>query len=712
MATIIGTDGDDILIGGAEADTLLGGNGNDTYVVSTGDTVVENAAEGTDLVISDVSFTLGANVEHLLLTGTDAINGTGNSLNNTLMGNSAANVLTGGAGHDIYNVGTGDTVVEAANEGTDLVQSDVSWTLGAHTEKLTLLGTGTIDGTGNELNNTLIGNSAANVLTGGAGHDIYNVGTGDTVVEAATEGTDLVLSNVTWTLGANTEKLTLLGTGTIDGTGNSLNNTLIGNSAANVLTGGAGHDIYNVGTGDTVVEAANEGTDLVLSNVTWTLGANTEKLTLLGTGTIDGTGNSLNNTLIGNSAANLLAGRAGHDIYVVGAGDTVVEVPNEGTDLVQSAVSFTLGTNVENLTLTGTGAINGTGNSLNNTLIGNSTANVLSGGDGHDTYVVGAGDTVVEAANQGADLVQSSVSWILGANLERLTLTGTDHIDGTGNALRNVLTGNSGNNQLSGGAGYDQLIGGAGNDSLDGGTGIDTMAGGLGDDTYTVDGIYDVVSEALDEGTDTVVAFVGYSLAANVENLTFAGVFGLGGNGNTLDNVITGNSGDNGLGGLEGDDTLDGGLGNDTLAGGLGNDTLAGGLGNDTYLIGRSQGQDVISENDGAGGSDVLLYGALPPFPGATINPLDLVLSRQVNDLLIAIHGSTDSVTIQNWYSAPTTAQVETIQAGNGQTLLSTQVDQLIQAMASFSQQTGLTWDQALDQQPQNVQTVLAASWQ
>jgi predicted TIM-barrel enzyme len=106
----------------------------------------------------------------------------------------------------------------------------------------------------------------------------------------------------------------------------------------------------------------------------------------------------------------------------------------------------------------------------------------------------------------------------------------------------------------------------------------------------------------------------------------------------------------------------------------------------------------------------VLLY-------GATINPLDLVLSRQVNDLRIAIHGSTDAVTIQNWYSAPTTAQVETIQAGNGQTLLSTQVDQLIQAMASFSQQTGLTWDAAsagggTPQDQAQFQGILAASWQ
>ena len=181
-----------------------------------------------------------------------------------------------------------------------------------------------------------------------------------------------------------------------------------------MLTGGAGHDTYVVGAGDTVVEAANEGTDLVQSSVSFTLGANVEKLTLTGTDVIDGTGNSVNNTLTGNSAANVLTGGAGHDTYVVSAGDTVVEAANEGTDLVQSAVSWTLGANLENLTLTGTDAIDGTGNSLNNTLTGNSAANVLTGGAGQDTYVVGAGDTVVEAANEGTDLVQSSVSFTLG----------------------------------------------------------------------------------------------------------------------------------------------------------------------------------------------------------------------------------------------------------------------------------------------------------
>jgi len=82
-----------------------------------------------------------------------------------------------------------------------------------------------------------------------------------------------------------------------------------------------------------------------------------------------------------------------------------------------------------------------------------------------------------------------------------------------------------------------------------------------------------------------------------------------------------------------------------------------------------------------------------------------------VNNLRLSIHGSTDAGTIQNWYTS-TSNRTGTIQTGNGQTLLSTQVDQLIQAMASFSQQSGLTWDQAIDQQPQQVQTVLAASWQ
>ncbi len=112
----------------------------------------------------------------------------------------------------------------------------------------------------------------------------------------------------------------------------------------------------------------------------------------------------------------------------------------------------------------------------------------------------------------------------------------------------------------------------------------------------------------------------------------------------------------------------------------------------------------VVDSDPFQGNQDHLLF-------RTSINPLDLVLTRQANDLRLSVHGSSDSITIQNWYTSPATNQIEDIQAGNGQHLVNTQVDQLIQAMAGFSQQSGLTWDQAIDQRPQQVQAVLAANW-
>ena len=134
-------------------------------------------------------------------------------------------------------------------------------------------------------------------------------------------------------------------------------------------------------------------------------------------------------------------------------------------------------------------------------------------------------------------------------------------------------------------------------------------------------------------------------------------------------------------------------------------DVLNGGAGDDTYIFNRGGGQDRVSDSDATpGNTDILAF-------GVNIAPLDLVISRNVNDLKLAIHGSSDQVTVQNWYSSPNN-QTEVIQAGNGSQLLNTQVDQLIQAMAQFSADNGMTWDQAIDQRPQDVQTILAASWQ
>ena len=225
------------------------------------------------------------------------------------------------------------------------------------------------------------------------------------------------------------------------------------------------------------------------------------------------------------------------------AGDIVTEQANEGVDRVQSSLSYMLGANVENLTLTGTVAVNGTGNSLANTLTGNSAANILTGGAGDDLYVLGAGDSVVEQLNEGMDTVQTVISWTLGANVENLIMTGIAVVNGTGNALNNVLTGNSATNVLDADGGDDTLSGGAG---------ADTLIGGTGNDTYVVDNVGEVVTEQLNEGLDTVQSSVSYTLSANVENLTLTGTGALNATGNSLANTLTGNTGANVLHGARG----------------------------------------------------------------------------------------------------------------------------------------------------------------
>ena len=272
---------------------------------------------------------------------------------------------------------------------------------------------------------------------------------------------------------------------------------------------------------------------------------------------------------------------------------------------------FDITVSVQNLTVNGTSGVDtlngGAGNDTLNGLAGNDTLNgnagndrldggtgndTMRGGTGDDTYVVNvATDIVTENANEGIDTIESSVTLTLGNNVENLTLTGTTAINGTGNALDNILTGNSKNNTLTGGAG---------NDRINGGTGNDTMRGGTGDDTYVVNVSTDIVTENANEGIDTVESSVTLTLGANVENLTLTGTSAINGTGNTLNNVLIGNSAVNSLSGAAGNDTLEG-LG--------GADTLTGGTGNDTYSLGRGYGADTVVENDAtAGNTDIAQF--------------------------------------------------------------------------------------------------------
>ena len=373
--------------------------------------------------------------------------------------------------------------------------------------------------------------------------------------------------------------------------------------------------------------------------------------------------------------------------YVVdNVGDVVTERAFDGTDTVESSVTWTLGNAQDHLTLTGSGAINGTGNSLANTIRGNAGDNVLSGGTNNDTLIGGAGsdtliggtgndtfvvdavtDVVIENANEGTDLVQSSATWTLSANVENLTLTGTAAINGTGNTLANTLTGNgannmlvgdAGNDSLNGGSGDDVLNGGSGNDTLYGGSGSDTMLGGTGDDIYSINVAADVVTEYSGEGIDTVQVAFSYALGANVENLTLTSTYTANGAGNELDNVLLGNRAVN---------TLTGGAGNDTLDGAAGTDTLVGGTGADRYLFGRGYGVDTIQENDSTAGiTDVVQF-------GSGIVAADLIFSHVGNNLEVAIAGTSDKVVVQNWYLG-TQYRVEQFKLADGTIVSDTQV--------------------------------------
>jgi serralysin len=569
--------------------------GNDTYVFNEGtnyyqtiwdaggnDTIQYiSALDGARIDLRAGNFSQLGNAIHLSVGTTQqddvAIafnvvieNATGGDGNDVLIGNSAANILLGGLGNDSLDGDAG--------------------------------------------NDTLDGGGGSDAMNGGAGNDSYFVdAAGDSASESITAvSTDQVLSMVSFTLGANIENLTLGGAGAINGTGNGQANLLTGNGNANTLDGGGGNDVMTGGdgndsyfvdaTGDSVVEtSALGGIDTVFSRANFTLGANLEFLTLIGTAAVNGTGNGLANVLTGNGASNqldgqagadTLAGGAGDDIYVVDASDTLIEIAGQGIDTVRAGFSFSLADLFENLVLTGTGNFDATGNAADNALTGNSGNNVLDGGGGNDImtggagndtyFVIDTGDVVIEALGGGDDTVISSRNINLGGTavgIENLTLlSGSDAISATGNAQDNALTGNSLDNVL---------FGDAGNDVLRGGQGYDLMIGGAGNDTYYVnrgDGagigklapFEDQVVEALNGGTDTVYSSMYvYTLDANVENLVLEGV-GRKGFGNALNNAMTGDALNN---------TLDGGAGNDTLNGGTGLDRLTGGAGNDSFVF-------------------------------------------------------------------------------------------------------------------------------
>ncbi len=658
--SLLGGNGNDRLNGGVGADTMSGGTGSDRYTVQdTGDVVIEAGTLPTEIdsVIAAISYTLGANLENLTLSGAGSTFGVGNALANRLTGNAAANILSGLDGDDTMSGGLGGDSLDGGVGDDSLVG-------GADAD--------TLDGGAG--NDTLSGGAGDDSLGGGSGNDTYVVDSvNDVIVEAGAlvSEIDLVRASLSWTLGANFERLVLTGTGTYSGTGNARHNHITGNAADNVLSGAGGNDTLQGGNGGRDILFGGEGNDSLL-------GGNADD-------TLDG-GNG-RDTLSGGVGNDAMSGGAGNDTYFVDSlGDSVVEANNDPTeiDTVRAALDWTLSTNLENLALTGA-AVEGMGNGLGNVLVGNAADNTLDGLAGNDTLDGRAGadtltggvgddryegvddsDMLVELEGEGFDTVATGLAmFTLGLHFESLIYSGADNFDGRGNALGNLITGGDGSDFLNGLAGVDTLVGGDGNDvyvdqvgddvivelpdagldrvltaaeapytladgveelrffavrpahgigntlanliettsandTLDGGAGADTLSGTSGNDVYHVDDALDQIVEADDTagGDDLVVSAVDWTLADGLERLELVGA-ALVGVGNAAGNTIVGNALSNRLEGAEG---------NDALIGGEGTDTLVGGSGDDGYYADED---DVYTEIAGPDGGSDTVYSAL-----------------------------------------------------------------------------------------------------
>ncbi|MCP5433574.1 MAG: hypothetical protein H6923_09930 [Alphaproteobacteria bacterium] len=559
--TLTGNADNDILDGGTGADSLLGGLGDDIYFIDdAGDVVIDVTTGdvtygGYDIVYSNISTTLGYYLEELILTGSaDDLNADGygddsNSKGDKITGSVGRNVIHGWGGRDTLYGGDG--------------------------------------------NDTLYGDSYPDELYGGKGDDYLDGGDGYDTLDGEAGNDTLVGGDLGDTI---IEYDTLQG----------------GNDS---VSGGTGNDYINAGVGSDTVHGDDD--DDIINEA--------------------------------GHAADYLYGDAGNDeIHGDGDGDTV------GGD------DFLYGGADSDSVYGGYGNDYIEGGSGNDSLDGENGDDTMIGGTGNDTFVVdSASDVVTEASGEGTDLVESSITYTLGSYVENLTLTGTGNIDGTGNALANLINGNSGANTidggdgddiLNGGGGNDSLVGGAGVDSLDGGTGDDTMAGGTGDDVYFVDSAGDEIVEYITGNVDLVFSSVNYTLGSNLENLWLTGTATTG-TGNTKSNVIFGNDENNTLSGLGGADTISGGFGDDTLYGGNNDDdlfggddddSLEGGSGNDTLNGGN--GYDVLK---GSGGDDVFRFGALSSigYASDTITDFDNTGEADIIDLsgIDAITGGSDN---------------------------------------------------------------------
>ncbi len=666
---LYGGDGMDTLNGLGGSDTLYGGAGNDHYIVSSALTsVAENAGEGIDTVHTSVDYTLGANVEHLIVTTSGALVAHGNALNNSITGGAGNNELYGGDGDDTILGGGGQDYLYGEAGNDTLNGGDGSDLLAGGDGNNTLVG-----GDGND--SIVLEGSGVNHADGGAGfYDVLRIQV------TGTTGNNVTLSGL-WSggtgqvNGGTVQGFELLGTGFVFGTAfndnyqfghtyihadgvtgikyqsNGGNDYIEGTAGVDVMVGGSGQDRF-VGYGGADELRGGDGDDL----------------------------------LSGGAGDDLMVGGHGDDSYYIqDAGDVIDESDGSGLDSVVLTVSmnYTLGANIEygrfvNNSVTGTL----TGNSLNNlliganagdapngTLIGAEGADVLQygqtmrGGIGNDHYYlvngVGTSGDIIELADEGYDTVSFfRSSYTLHDNVEEAIGGWEGGVQITGNTLDNRITSNSGafadvlhgmdgndelilgvsalNGQAHGGNGNDVLRGGLESDNLFGDAGDDTLIGGVGADVIDGGGGSDTVNYSGSNAAVTVRLNTALSTGGHAQGDTLT----------STENAI-GSAFNDALTGTGGVNRLEGGTGDDEMRGAGGDDTLLGGTGQDTAIFSGNRSAYVITNTlpgvftvNGPDGLDVLIGVEFARFADETVTLVSLLSGTPGNDTINGTEGA------------------------------------------------------------------------
>ncbi|MDQ0463368.1 Ca2+-binding RTX toxin-like protein [Caulobacter ginsengisoli] len=487
------------------------GDGYDDLIISAPRASPHGSQSGASYLVFGKSGGFSANLDLSTLDGDSGFKLAGVAANDRSGWSAASAGDVNGDGYD-------DLIIGAPFADYNGADSGVAYILYGHSRSVSFTGgSGADTQDGGGASDTLSGGDGADVLNGLGGIDTLNGDAGDDTLDGGDDADSLT--------GGVGKDILYGGAGGDSLSGGSEGDWLDGGMGVDTMAGGTGDDSYVVDdVGDTINESGGEGNDVVVAQISWTLGLNLERLLLDGSANIDGTGNGQANTMVGNSGDNRLDGQGGEDVIKGGLGaDTLLG--GDGADLLY-------------------------GGDGNDSLDGQNDNDRLDGGAGADTLVGGGGNDVLD-----------------------------------GGADNDTLVGGIGGDTLNGGGGSDSLDGSEGNDLLDGGTGADILSGGLGDDIYYVDDALDTTFELGGQGTDLVRATASFTLEANIENLVLDGVGDIGGTGNGLANGVTGNAGNNTLDGGGGDDVLKGLNGADTLIGGAGSDILVGGAGADTFVV-------------------------------------------------------------------------------------------------------------------------------